>query len=166
MSLNLNKVLLAGNLTRDPQVRIAGKSSVADFGLAINRRYKSGDEKKEETTFVDVECWGTTAEMVGQYLTKGRGVYIEGRLKLDQWDDKESGQKRSKLKIVADTVQFIDGPKTASGEPTVAQSSRAPASRPGDNATPVKPAAATGSGKAYDVNSDEPPFSRHEDRSW
>ena len=137
MSLNLNKVMLAGNLTRDPEVRNTGKTSVANFGLAINRKFKSGDEKKEETTFVDVECWGTTAELVGQYLTKGRGVYLEGRLKLDQWEDKETKQKRSKMKIVADMVQFLgDGHKTAAGEPVVAQSSRAVAAKASDEEPP------------------------------
>ncbi len=136
MSLNLNKVMLAGNLTRDPEVRNTGKSQVANFGLAINRKYKSGDEKKEETTFVDVECWGTTAEMVGQYLTKGRGAYIEGRLKLDTWEDKDTKQKRSKLKVVAELVQFLDGPKAASGEPIVAQSSKTPVNKPGDDEPP------------------------------
>ena len=107
MSFSYNRVMLAGNLTRDPQVRFfANERAVADFGLAINRKYKTNDgQMKEETTFVDVEAWGRTAELVGQYLTKGRGCFIEGRLKLDSWDDKESGQKRSKLKIVADSVE-------------------------------------------------------------
>lgn len=130
MSLNLNKVMLAGNLTRDPEVRVAGKSSVANFGLAINRKYKTGDEKKEETTFVDVECWGTTAELVGQYLVKGRGAYIEGRLKLDQWDDKESGLKRSKLKVVADTVQFLGGGQGQPGAAKAATTSATPGDEP------------------------------------
>jgi len=129
MSLNLNKVILAGNLTKDPEVRIVGKSTVANFGLAINRKFKSGDEKREESTFVDVECWGTTAELVGQYLTKGRGAFIEGRLKLDQWDDKATGQKRSKLKVVADTVQFLsDGKRHEKGdnEPVIIEDDEPP----------------------------------------
>lgn len=110
MSFSYNRVMLAGNLTRDPQVRFfANERAVAEFGLAINRRYKTNDgQMKEETTFVDVEAWGRTAELVGQYLTKGRGCFVEGRLKLDSWEDKESGQKRSKLKVVADNVQFVD----------------------------------------------------------
>ncbi len=109
MAVSINKVMLAGNLTRDPEVRkLSGDKSVCNFGLAINHRYKGGDgEMKEETTFVDVEAWGRTAELVGQYLTKGRACFIEGKLKLDQWDDKD-GQKRSKLKVVADNVQFLD----------------------------------------------------------
>src|SRR5476649_1856635 len=112
MSLNINRVMLAGNLTRDPQVRFfANERAVANFGLAINHRYKTKEgEQKEDTTFVDIEAWGRTAELVGQYLTKGRACYVEGRLKLDSWDDKD-GQKRSKLKVVADTIQFLDSPR-------------------------------------------------------
>lgn len=107
--LAVNKVILAGNLTRDPQLRfITDNKAVADFGIAINHRYKGKDgEMKEEATFVDIEAWGRTAELVGQYLTKGRGCLVEGRLKLDTWEDKD-GQKRSKLKVVADGVQFTD----------------------------------------------------------
>ena len=110
MSAAINRVLIAGNLTRDPQVRfLANEQAVANFGLAINRRFKGSDgQMKEEVTFVDVECWGRTAELAGQYLTKGRACFVEGRLKLDSWDDKD-GQKRQKLKVVADSVQFLDG---------------------------------------------------------
>ena len=109
MTLNLNSVQLAGNLTRDPEVRFfANDKAVADFGLAINRKYKSNGETKEETTFVDVECWNRQAELVGQYLTKGRNCLVEGSLKLDQWEDKD-GNKRSKIKINAHRVHFIGG---------------------------------------------------------
>lgn len=110
MAANINRVLLAGNLTRDPQVRfLANERAVADFGLAMNRRYRGADgEMKEDTTFVDIEAWGRTAELVGQYLTKGRSCFVEGRLRLDQWEDKSTGQKRNKLKVVADNVQFLD----------------------------------------------------------
>lgn len=108
MAVSVNKVILAGNLTRDPQVKfLQNEQAVANFGIAINRRYKKGAEMMEEVTFVDIECWGKTAELVGQYLTKGRACLVEGHLKLDQWDDKD-GQKRSKLKVVADSVQFLD----------------------------------------------------------
>jgi single-strand DNA-binding protein len=104
-----NKVIIAGNLTRDPQVRfLSNEKAVAEFGLAINRKIKTADgQVKDETVFVDCEAWGRTAELVGQYLTKGRAALIEGRLKFDSWEDKASGQKRSKLKVVADTVQFL-----------------------------------------------------------
>lgn len=110
MSLNLNRVIIAGNLTRDPQVRfLANEKAVANFGLAINRKWKTdAGEAKEDTTFVDVEAWGRTAELAGQYLTKGRGALIEGRLKMETWDDKATGQKRSKLVIAADSILFTD----------------------------------------------------------
>jgi single-strand DNA-binding protein len=116
MSFAFNKVLIAGNLTRDPEVRATGANqSVANFGLAVNRKFKGSDgQMKEEVTFIDIEAWGRTAELVGQYLTKGRSAFIEGRLKLDQWDDKD-GQKRSKLKVVADSVQFLGGAKGGEG---------------------------------------------------
>lgn len=107
---NLNRVLLIGRLTRDPEVRHTPNGSVvADFGLAVNRTWKGNDgQQQEETTFVDVTAWGRTAELAGQYLAKGRQVFVEGRLKLDQWDDKTSGQKRSKLTVVVENLQFLD----------------------------------------------------------
>src|SRR5438093_2673773 len=106
---NLNKVLLMGNLTRDPEVRYTPKgTAVTELGIAVNRVYTGENgEKREEVTFVDVTVWGRTAENVGEYLRKGRPVLIEGRLQLDSWEDKQSGQKRNKLKVVADNVQFL-----------------------------------------------------------
>jgi single-strand DNA-binding protein len=143
MSLNYNRVMIAGNLTRDPQVRFfANERAVANFGLAINRRFKGADgAMQEETTFVDVEAWGRTAELVGQYLTKGKPCFIEGRLKYDTWEDKD-GQKRNRLKVVADSVQFTEprargagqpgegGPAPEAGEPSAPASGPAPAARP------------------------------------
>jgi single-strand DNA-binding protein len=106
---NLNKVMLIGNLTRDPELRHTPKgSAVADLGLAVNRKVQDGNGGwKDETTFVDVTVWGSSAENAQKYLTKGRGVFIEGRLQMDVWDDKATGQKRSKLKVVADNLQFL-----------------------------------------------------------
>ncbi len=106
---SLNKVMLIGNLTRDPEVRYTPKgTAVTDIGLACNRVYSTDDgDKREETTFVDVTLWGRQAEIAGQYMKKGRPIYIEGRLQLDTWDDKQSGQKRSKLKVVGDNFQFL-----------------------------------------------------------
>jgi single-strand DNA-binding protein len=106
---NLNKVLLIGNLTRDPEVRYTPKgTAVADIGIAINRIWSNDQgQRQEETTFVDVTLWGRQAELAQQYLTKGRGVFIEGRLQMDTWDDKQTGQKRSKLKVVAESLQFL-----------------------------------------------------------
>jgi single-strand DNA-binding protein len=108
---NLNKVMIIGNLTRDPEIRYTPKgTAVGEFSMAVNRKF----EDKEETTFIDVTLWGKTAELVGQYLRKGSSCYVEGRLHLDTWEDKQSGQKRSKLKVVGETVQFLDGkPKQA-----------------------------------------------------
>ena len=113
---NFNKVLLLGNLTRDPEVRYTPKgTAVTELGIAVNRIYTGENgEKREEVTFVDVTVWGRTAEIVGEYLRKGRPVFIEGRLQLDSWDDKQSGQKRNKLKVVADNVQFL-GARGGSG---------------------------------------------------
>jgi single-strand DNA-binding protein len=106
---NLNKVMLMGNLTRDPEIRYTPKgTAVAELGLAINRVYSADNgEKREETTFVDVTLWGRTAEIAGEYLKKGRPVFIEGRLQLDTWDDKQTGQKRSKLKVVGEAMQLM-----------------------------------------------------------
>ncbi len=145
---NLNKVMIMGNLTRDPEVKYTPKgTAVADLALAINRVYSTdAGEKREETTYVDVELWGRQAEIAGEYLRKGRPVYIEGRLKLDTWDDKQTGQKRSKMRVVGEALQLLgsregggggadgeDGPRQAQRPPQ--RSSSAPASqarRPAD----------------------------------
>ena len=114
---NLNKVMLIGNLTRDPEVKFTPKgTAIAEIGLAINRTWKNeAGEKQEETTFVDVTLWGRQAEIAKEYLTKGRPVYIEGRLQLDSWDDKQTGQKRSKLKVTGEQMQLLGGRDGASG---------------------------------------------------
>ena len=106
---SFNKVILLGNLTRDPEVRYTPKgTAVTELGMAVNRVYTAENgEKREDTTFVDVTLWGRTAEIAGEYLKKGRPVFIEGRLQLDTWDDKQSGQKRSKLKVVGEGLQLI-----------------------------------------------------------
>ena len=118
MSLNVNTVILAGHLTRDPELRpLAGDKVVVQFSLAINRRYKGADgEVKEDSTFVDCEAWGRTAELIGQYLAKGSAAYVEGRLKLDSWQDKE-GKNRQRLKVLVDNVQFVGPPKAKGGAP-------------------------------------------------
>ena len=107
---NFNKVFLMGNLTRDIELRsTSGGQQVARIGLAINRYWTGQDGKKgEETTFVECEAWGRTGENMAKYLSKGKPVFIEGRLKLDQWQDKETGQNRSRLGVVVDSFQFID----------------------------------------------------------
>ncbi len=107
---NLNKVMIIGNLTADPEVRTTPRgNAVAELRLAVNR-VSSGPnegERREETTFLDVTCWGRTAEIAGQYLAKGRPVFIEGRLQQDTWEDKQTGQKRSKIRIVAENMQLL-----------------------------------------------------------
>ncbi|MBA2623974.1 MAG: single-stranded DNA-binding protein [Chthoniobacterales bacterium] len=117
MASSFNRVILLGNLTRDPEVRYTPKgSAVAEIGLALNRIYTpEGGEKREEVTFVDVTLWGRTAEIAGEYLKKGRPVLIEGRLQLDTWDDKQSGQKRSKLRVVGESMQLIGSRPGAGG---------------------------------------------------
>ena len=112
-----NKVMLLGNLTRDPEVKYTPKgSAVADIGLAVNRTYTTdGGEKREETTFVDVTMWGRQAEIAGEYLKKGRPLFVEGRLQLDTWDDKQTGQKRSKLRVVCENFQML-GSRDGGGE--------------------------------------------------
>ena len=111
---SLNKVMLIGNLTRDPEVRMMSSGRpVCNFGLALNRNYKDSEgNKREEVTFVDVECFGPRAEAVGRFFSKGRPIFVEGRLKLDQWESKE-GEKRSALRVVLDNFEFIDSGSTS-----------------------------------------------------
>jgi len=109
---SFNKVILVGNLTRDPEVKYTtGGTAVAEIGLAVNRQWfdKQSNERKEEVTFIDVTLWGRQAEVAGEYLAKGRPVLIEGRLQLDSWEDKQSGQKRSKLRVVGENMTMLGG---------------------------------------------------------
>ena len=108
-----NKVMLIGNLTRDPEVRYTPKgSAVCDIGLAVNRVYTSDSgEKVEEVTFVDVVLWAKMAELAGKYLHKGRPVFIEGRLQMDSWEDKQTGQKRTRMRVVGEQMQFLGSPQ-------------------------------------------------------
>ena len=108
---SFNKVILAGNLTRDPELRYTPKgTAVARITLAVNRTYTAGEggEKKEEVSFVDVDVWGRQAEVISQYMKKGRPLLVEGRLKQDTWEDKNTKQKQSKLKVVLESFSFID----------------------------------------------------------
>src|SRR5689334_2097639 len=133
---NFNKVILAGNLTRDPELRYTPKgTAIAKLGMAINRTWKTETgETKEEVTFVDVDAFGRQAEVIAQYLKRGRPVLVEGRLKLDQWDDKQTGQKRSRLGVVLEGFQFLDsGNRGEAG-------SEAPRSRPSAAAPQAPPA--------------------------
>src|SRR5512140_1327995 len=114
----VNKVILVGNLGKDPEVRYtSGGQGVANLRIATSRSWtdKQSGQRKEETEWHDVEVWGKQAEQCGEYLAKGRQVYIEGRLKTDKWQDKQSGQERSKVKVVADTVRFLGGRGAGAG---------------------------------------------------
>jgi single-strand DNA-binding protein len=154
---NFNKVILAGNLTRDPELRYTpnGKA-IAKFGLAINRNWTTETgEKKEEVTFVDIDSFGRQAEVISQYLKKGRPVLVEGRLKLDQWDDKQSGQKRSRLGVVLESFSFLDsGNRGDAGAPSDAPRPRsAPAA-----ASAVTAPAAGGAEDSGGPSEDDVPF--------
>lgn len=130
--MNFNRVILGGYLTRDPEVHYTPKGTpIAKFGLAINRTWKTETgETKEEVTFVDIDAFGRSAEVISQYLKKGRPILIEGRLKLDQWDDKQTGQKRSRLGVALESFQFLDSGRDsepASREATPQAASNRPA---------------------------------------
>lgn len=120
MARHYNRVILIGNLTRDPELRYTpNNTAVADFGLAVNRNYQDGSgDWQEETTFVDITVWGRQAENASQYLEKGNRVFLEGRLRLDQWET-DSGESRSKHGVTAERLSFLDsegGPDAESGE--------------------------------------------------
>lgn len=155
---SVNKVIIIGNCTRDPEVRYTPKgTAVTDLGLAMNRVYSSdGGERREETTFVDVTLWGRTAEVAGEYLKKGRQVYIEGRLQLDSWEDKNSGQKRSKLKVIGEQMTLLGsreggGGGGGSSSQGQGQGGGAPAAASQGGGRP----AAENDGAQFDVNVDD-----------
>lgn len=128
---SFNKVILMGNLTRDPELRYTPKgTAVARLGLAVNRRWTSETgEQKEETTFVDVEAWGPQAENISKYMKKGSPLLVEGRLRMDQWDDKQTGQKRTKLVVVCENSRFIGS--AAQRENNIAEPPRGQGAPPG-----------------------------------
>lgn len=128
---SVNRVLIAGNLTRDPDIRYTPKgSAVADISLALNRTYTNdAGEKMEDVVYVDVVLWAKLAELAGQYLHKGKAVFIEGRLQLDSWEDKATGQKRTRLRVVGENMQFLGG-KDAPQEGQPAAQSPAPRTAP------------------------------------
>ena len=129
---SFNKVILMGNLTRDPELRYTPKgTAIARLGVAVNRRWTGeGGEQREETTFVDVDAFGKQAETLGQYMKKGRPILIEGRLRLDTWEDKQSGQKRSKLGVVLETFQFVGSGQAREEGGAFASARPAPAAVP------------------------------------
>lgn len=140
-----NKVILVGNLTRDPELRYTPKGmAIAKLGIAVNRRWTSETgEQREEVTFVDVDAFGKQAETISQYMKKGNPMLIEGRLRLDQWDDKQTGQKRSKLGVVLEGFQFLGSGSRPEGAPPPAE--------------PVRRAAAAAPAAAAAAPAAEPP---------
>jgi single-strand DNA-binding protein len=147
---SFNKVILAGNLTRDPEMRYTPKgTAVAAFTLAVNRKWKAETgEMKEEVSFIDVDAFGRQAEVIAQYLKKGRPFLVEGRLKQDTWEDKNTHQKQSKLKVVLEGFSFID----SKGGDNAAPASPRPAAAPA--AAPSAPAEA----EAPEPEQDDVPF--------
>lgn len=116
MAASLNKVFLMGNLTRDPELRQAGGQQICAFGIATNRTYQTNrGETREDVCYVDIEAWGRTGEIVAQYCRKGSPLFVEGRLRYDQWDDRETGRKRSRLTVTAEGVQLLGGPRDNGG---------------------------------------------------
>jgi single-strand DNA-binding protein len=155
-----NKVILAGNLTRDPELRYTPSgTAIAKFGLAVNRKWKDSqtNEMREEVTFIDIDAFGKQAETIGQYLKKGRPILLEGRLKLDQWDDKQTQQKRSKLGVVLESFSFLDsgtreGGDFGGGAPAVS------APRPAPRPQTAPPPAAASEPEGMPPEEDDVPF--------
>ncbi len=165
---SFNRVLLMGNLTRDPQLKyLPSQTPVAEFGVACNRRFKSAQgEDREEVTFVDCTAFGKQAELINQYFNKGKPIFIEGRLKYDTWEDKQGGGKRSKLSVVIENFQFVGGrdgggggggggsPDTGEGGSRPPAASNRPAPPRPAAAPPVEPPY----GEEKQFNSDDIPF--------
>ena len=154
---SLNKVLLMGNLTRDPELRVTPKGTpICQFSLAINRQFKmESGETREEVIFVDIEAWGKQGETIAKYLTKGRPLYVEGRLRLDQWEDKNTKEKKSKMKVVLEQFQFLGDSRGGGG---AAAGGGAPAADVDQTASPERhapPARAAGAKPASQENLDE-----------
>jgi len=151
---NLNKVMLIGNLTRDPELRVTPKgTAICQFSLAVNRKFRdeSGADR-EEVTYVDIEAWGKSGENIAKYCTKGRPLFVEGRLRLDQWEDKTTKEKRSRMKVVCDNFQFLGSGRSDGGAP-----GGAPAGEGGEAryATPAPRSAPKPAAPAAQENLDE-----------
>ena len=140
---NLNKVMLIGNLTRDPELRVTPKgTAICQFSLAVNRKFKdeSGGER-EEVTYVDIEAWSKQGETIAKYCTKGRPLFVEGRLRLDQWEDKTTKEKRSRMKVVLENFQFLGSGRADGAAPGGGEGGEAPRSYAPRASSAPKPAA-------------------------
>jgi single-strand DNA-binding protein len=139
---SLNKVMLIGNLTRDPEVRYTPKGqAVTDVSLAMNRRYMVDNEWREEVTYVDVTFWAKQAETIGQYCKKGRPLFVEARLQLDSWEDKTTGKKVYKLRVVGENFQFL-GPRESGDSGSSGSPGQTTTSRPANRAPSASPSPA------------------------
>jgi single-strand DNA-binding protein len=154
---SFNKVIIAGNLTRDPELRYLPKgTAVAQFALAVSRKWKTeSGENKEEVSFIDVDAFGRQAEVIAQYMRKGRPLLLEGRLKQDTWEDKTTHQKKSKLRVVLERFSFIDSKAPEGGAPA-SEAPRRPAAMPSAPSAP-KPAEAPES-EGPPIEEDDVPF--------
>jgi single-strand DNA-binding protein len=155
---SFNKVILAGNMTRDPELRYLPKgTAVAQFGLAVNRTWKTeSGESKEEVSFIDIEAFGRQAEVIAQYMRKGRPLLVEGRLKMDSWEDKTTHQKKSKLKVVLESFSFIDSKSPDGGAPSP-DAPRRPAAAASAASSPAKSAEAP-EAEGPPIEEDDVPF--------
>lgn len=161
MAGNFNQVLLMGNLTRDVELAHTNSNqAIAKFGLAINRYWTSAQgEKKEDTTFVDCEAWGKTGENIAKFFSKGRPIFVQGYLRLDQWNDKTDGSKRSKLKVVVDNFQFVDSKQGGGGGSSSGGSDYADNDSPAPRVqTRQQGAARTPQPAAPEINEEDIPF--------
>jgi single-strand DNA-binding protein len=160
---SLNKVMLMGNLTRDPELRVTPKgTSICQFSLAINRKFKmESGESREEVIFVDIEAWGKQGETIAKYVTKGRPLFVEGRLRLDQWEDKNTKEKRSRMKVVLEAFEFLGdgrgggggsgGGPSAASEPGIDQTAS-----PERHAPPARASGAAKSATTENLDEDVP----------
>jgi single-strand DNA-binding protein len=169
---SFNRVLLMGNLTRDPQLKyLPSQTAVAEFGVACNRKFRTANgEDREEVTFVDVTAFGKQAEVINQYMNKGKPIFIEGRLKFDSWEDKQGGGKRSKLTVVVENFQFVGGrdggggggggghPGNEDQESRAPQQQRGPARQPQRGGQPQRPAPEQPFGEEEQFQKDDIPF--------
>ena len=156
---NFNKVFLMGNMTRDPELRYTPSgTAVCEFSIAVNRNWKSGDgEMREETCFVDCTMWGRRGEVVAEYFSKGKPIFIEGRLQLDQWESRE-GEKRSKLKVVAESFEFLAGRGEGGDQSGGARPSRQRADRPAPRRQPDEVPPQQQNEGGFAVQDDDIPF--------
>lgn len=136
---NFNKVIIAGHLTRDPEVKYLNSgSAICNFSVAVSEKWKdkTSGEMKESVAFIDCDAWGKTAEIIGQHFQKGKAILVEGRLKQENWDDKETGKKRSKLKVTVDSFQFLGGGKGEGGGQSQGDYQKADADVPAGDEVP------------------------------